>query len=179
LKLAQHLSKLCAVYKFERFALSESQGFIGVNAAGDEYCPVSFFRRHDAEKLPDRLNAHLVGLPPLALDDGSRAVAPEPEVNAPVCTTAADFIYLKPTLPIHLAHLPLEVLPTELVEPADVQMLLEECRPLLPVAPPGKPGSEADEGRNPAQHVAKHQQLWRFDAVLKPEHGDEKEEHRD
>jgi hypothetical protein len=34
LKRAQHLGELSAVYKFEWFAFSEPQGFVGVNAAG-------------------------------------------------------------------------------------------------------------------------------------------------
>jgi hypothetical protein len=82
LKLAQHFCQLCAVYKFEWFALSEPQCFIGVNSAGDENCPASPFCRHDAEKLPDGFHTDFVGLPPFALDDGGRAVASEPKVNA-------------------------------------------------------------------------------------------------
>jgi hypothetical protein len=179
LKTAQHLRQLCAVYKFEWFALGESQSLVGVNAAGDEHRPVSFFRRHDAEKLPDWLDTHLVRLPPFALHDGGRAVALESEVNAAVRTTPADFLHLITALPIHLGHLPLEVLPTELVQPVDIQMLLEEGSPLLAEVPSGHTGSEADYGRNGTQNDSQYLNLRNLDGVLEPNHRYEEDNHRD
>jgi hypothetical protein len=175
LKLAQHFCQLSAIHKFKWFALSEPQCFVGVNAAGDEDRPASLFRRHDAEKFPDGLDTHLIRLPPLALDDGGRAVAAEPEVNSAISTTSTNFLHLKTVLAIHLGHLLLEALPSQLVQPADVQMLLEESCAFLPDAPSG---GKAYEGRSSAQWVTEYLQLWNCHAVLEPNRRNAKEKNR-
>ena len=56
--------------------------------------------------------------------------------------------------------------------------MLEEGRPLLADAPPGKPGGKAYEGRSRAQQVTEYLQPWNCDAVLKPNCRNEKEENR-
>ena len=80
------------VHKLDGLSHGKTQCLVRVYATGDEDGPVCLLRCHHAEKLPDRLDADLVGLPPFAVDDGGRAVAMEREVNAAVRTAAADFL---------------------------------------------------------------------------------------
>ncbi|HWQ90434.1 MAG TPA: hypothetical protein VN673_02095, partial [Clostridia bacterium] len=154
MNVPEHLRELGTVYKLNRLSLSESEGFFRVNAAADEDGAVNFFRRHDPKKLPHRLYADLEGFPAFTLHDGGLAITPEPEVHAAVRAAPTHFLDLIPAMAIDLGHLLLELLPTQPVQPIDVQMLLKECRPLLTELPPSHTRSEADHRRNGTQHDA-------------------------
>ena len=102
------------------------------------------------------------------MNDAGLAVAPEPEVNAAVRAASAHFLDPIPAMPVNLAHLLLEILPRKSIQPADVEMLLKEGRPLLAKPPASNPGSEADHRRNGTQRDAEQPQLPALDGVLNP-----------
>jgi hypothetical protein len=92
LKLPHHTSKLSPIDQLQWFALRESQGFICVNSASDEDGMIGSLGGHDPEQFANRLDAHSVRTPALALDDRFLAISMKYEIDAAIASTSADFL---------------------------------------------------------------------------------------
>ena len=103
------------------------------------------------------------------MNNGGLAVTPEPKVHSSVRAASAHFFDLIAAMAIDLAYLLLEFPPGELVQPVDVQVLLEEGRSLLPEFPARDPGAKGHYRRDRTEDHAQQGSLWNLDAVLKPD----------
>jgi hypothetical protein len=162
LESPQHLRKLRAVDKVDGLALRKLERLIRVYAAGDEDCPVGFLSRRHTKKLANRFHPDFECPPTLALNNRRLAITAQTKVDTAVSAATANLLHSIALLSVYLSHLPFEILPSQLIQPIDVEVLLKKSRTLLTQSPPGNPISKTDHCGDEADEPAKHPHLRHF-----------------
>lgn len=162
----QHLRELCSINKLNRLAACELKRLVGVYAGRDENRTVSSLGGHHAEKLAHRFHPNLVGFPALTLNNRRSSIPVESNVHSAIGAATAHLVHAIPLLSVYLCYLPLEVLPSQPIQPVDVEVLLQKSRSLLTQVPSGGSGEKAHQGWDKTNQPAEHLHLWGF--VVQP-----------
>ncbi len=151
LEVPHHGCELGSIDQFQWFPFGKCQRLIGVDPAGDENGAVGSLRCHHPIKLADRFDPNLIRPPAFALDNRFLTIPMQQEVDPAISSAPANFIDMVSLLAVHLSDLMFKILPTQFVEPADIDGFGEECLSSLMDNPPPKAGGQTDHGENPGE----------------------------